>query len=432
MVYTSRKRNFRRFIKTHNLKYYFAFLAMVLAIVAAVIVITKNNRAAKPSDDRGESATPSEYATEAETELSPETVRGIYKLELNLANGYMAAYEWDAEKASFSEEAARYMLFAALDITEGELSAPYASTDKSAWTASERDERFYRYATSFGGKIIFHSPDYGVLGDKNSLIADSYAAIDEGGADNLSAGITLTVADAKWIYENCSFESEIKIYSDAGAERGEAANRIIPIPEGITWEPTDASNGTPWCQTEIAELSAPPIFELSLGAPETVVLNSAKALDKSGTDVSEYVYFTGECETDKPGVYNLSYNLIDIFGNHLQQPLRLTVKAKETVPETEATTAETVSETVTEGEDDEPSTTESSAFETETDSSEPDTSDTSADESTDTLPETPSQSEAISDSGEESSPTPANEHEYEEAETTEELPPSSDSAPISP
>lgn len=415
MVYTSRKRNFRRFIKTHNLKYYFAFLAMVLAIVAAVIVITRNNRQNKPSDSTNENTKPTEGSTEQETDIPPETVRGIYKLELNLATGRMAAYEWDSEAEAFSEKAERYMLFAARNVKEGDFTAPYASTSKSAWSASERKERFYRYATSFGGKTVFHSPDYDTQGDKNSLIAESYSAIGEGSADALSDGITLTVADAKWIYENCSFESEIKIYSDESEERYETANQIIPIPEEITWEPTDTSNGTPWCQTEIAELTAPPVFELILGSSEAVVLGSAKAHDKSGANVSEYIYFTGKYEIDKPGEYSLSYNLIDVFGNHLQQPLKLTVKEPETTPE--ATTPEPTTEIPTEAEpqtDETPDDTSSS----ETENPEPDTTDTQTDESTGDLPEPSSSQEEASN--EENTSSGA------EEETAEENPPPSD------
>ncbi len=348
MVYTSRKRNFRRFIKTHNLKYYFAFLAMVLAIVAAVIVITRNNRPGKQPGTVDDTSKTADTLTEPETDTEPENVRGIYRLCLNLETGCMTAYEWDAQSEKFSENAARHMLFAARNIKTGDFAAPYDKTSKSAWASSERKDRFYRYATSFGGKIVFHSPDYDTQGDRNSLIAESYEAIGERGAEDISDGITLTVADARWIYENCSFESEIKIYTDKNEQAGAPANRIIPIPEEIKWEPTDSSHGTPWCQTEIEELTAPPVFELSLGAPVSVVLGSARALDKSGGDVSEYVYISGEYGIDKAGIYSLTYNLIDIFGNHLQKPLKLTIKEPETTPEETTAEPQTTPEETTE------------------------------------------------------------------------------------
>lgn len=382
MVYTSRKRNFRRFVKTHNLKYYFAFLAMVLAIVAAVVVITRNNRSDKRPDVTDETLKTSDETSGSETDTEPEVVRGIYRLCLNLETGCMAAYEWDVESEKFSENAARYMLFAARNITAGDFSAPYTGTSKSAWESSERKDRFYRYATSFGGKLVFHSPDYDTQGDRNSLIVESYSAIGEPHPENLSDGITLTVADAKWIYENCSFESEISIYADKNERAPAPANRIIPIPDEIKWEPTDASHGTPWCQTEIEELTAPPVFELLLGAPVSVVLGSAKALDKSGTDVSEYIYISGEFDTDKAGVYSLTYNLIDIFGNHLQKPLKLTVKEPETTPEEttanpQTTPPEESTEDITSGTDE-----TTSDYPSDSETTEPDESTPPSDEST--------------------------------------------------
>lgn len=378
MVYTSRKRNFRKFIKTHNLKYYAAFLAMVLAVIAAVVVINRNNSRGSLPTESDATADHTESVSGGQTEAETENLRGVYRLCLNLATGRMAAYEWDGEAGKFSDSARRHMLFAAKNIKEGEYKAPYSAASKSTWASSGSaaeagaGEQFYRYVTDFGDGMVFHSASYGALNDKNSLIADSYMAIGvtaeqntEGYRASLSPGVTLTVADAKWIYENCSFESEVLVYSDAKEEKPEPANSIISVPEEITWEPTDDSRGTPWCQTRVEEFTAMSELILDVKAPGKFLMLNVRAVDSEGGDVSEYVYITGGFDLEKPGEYGIVYNIIDIFGNHLERAAKLTVKE----PETES---QTPSETDMETDSESESNTETdSGTDGETDTQEP-------------------------------------------------------------
>lgn len=414
MIYTSRKRSFRRFIKTHNLKYYFAFLAMVLAIVAAVIVMTRNNRQNRPPEgDEPDKTATTGNTSETETDIPPDSVRGVYRLCLNLGTGRMAAYGWDSDQEAFSEQAERYMLFAVKKIREGEYASPHSAASKSAWAASEKENRFYRYVTAFGDQIVFHSADYDTMNDRNSLIVDSYNAIEGEGAfaADLSDGVTLTVADAKWIYENCSFESEIVVYTDKNEERHKTANQIIPIPEGITWEPTDASNGTPWCQTELSDLSTLPELEVRVGSPRTFLFNPIKAVDIDESDVTEYVYLTGDFDLRKAGVYALTYHIIDVFGNHLQQALKLTVSEPETTPEATSGSETNPQQTEPTKEPDSKEPDSSGAETTAPEESEPPTA-----ESAETTKEDESESGAGTSSGEESAPA------HNEETTTEEPP----------
>lgn len=74
------------------------------------------------------------------------------------------------------------------------------------------------------------------------------------GGKNNTPGITLSVADAKWIYEHCSFDSVITIYTDKNERH---TLELIKIPDGITWDPTDVTTGSPWVQTRIKSMDAP-------------------------------------------------------------------------------------------------------------------------------------------------------------------------------
>lgn len=407
MIYTSRRRNFRQFIKTRNLKYYIAFLAMVMAVIVAVIVITKNGKQNKIPDDRpdntgvADNETDSGTDNETETDIVPETVRGIYQICVNLATNRIAVYEWNDDEEAFSDKAERYMLFASKNIQEGEYKAPYSHTDKNAWKESENETRFYRYATELGNKLIFHSADYNIFNDKNSLLVESYSAIGKDLPDGpvvnvskddvLSDGITLTLADAKWIYENCSYECSVKIYSNPSEDLYEPAYQIISIPDDITWEPTDSSYGTPWCQTEIATLDSPKQFELiSLGAPLSYLLERAKATDITGADVSKYVYLSGDYDLDEPGEYSLHYNLIDIFGNHIQNPFKLVVSGHHNTTDDAPDDITTAKETSSENSPSVETTEQESSYE-------PATSENNSEYITDSYPETESESETFSD-----------------------------------
>ncbi len=340
MVYLSKKRGLKGFFKTGNLKYYIAFFVLFLAVIAVIIIVS---RRIKPDDDdinKESDIATEDKTTEAYTD-NTTTTRGVYKICVNKSTYMISVYAYDEKSDSYSDSPARCMLGGIGDLDEGTYSSGKGA--KSSWSTA--DNGFYRYYSDFGNDIVFHSALYNVMNDKNSLNTADYAAI---GSHSENKGITLLLADAKWIYENCSFESEIVVYQKADEEIDCDFISPIDIPEGITWEPTDTSDGSVWCQSEITTLDCAAELTVETGSDINSILSHVNARNKAGESVISYVYIIGEYNLDKAGTYNISLNLIDVYGNYLTRAVELTVeKSDDDTTGNDETEIKTISPTET-------------------------------------------------------------------------------------
>ena len=195
MVYISKKRGIKDFFKTRNMKYYIAFMILFLAVIATIIIVSKRIRPDGRSD-----AAPTDTESDTESYNEPVTsARGMYRITINLATHMVTAYAYDETKGEYSNEPGRYMIAGIGAITEGS----YQTSDGIKMTWFESDDGYYRYYSNYGNGIEFHSALYNTSNDKNSLNASDFNTI---GTDTDTPGITLQLADAKWIYENCNMK----------------------------------------------------------------------------------------------------------------------------------------------------------------------------------------------------------------------------------
>ena len=102
-----------------------------------------------------------------------------------------------------------------------------------------------QYCTQIVGNYLFHSSPYNSP-NKNDL---SYRLYNQLGTVCSHGCVRLTVADAKWIYDNCPLGTTVKIYN--------ASSLPVPKPSApwldITspnrgWDPTDPDPANPWRQ----------------------------------------------------------------------------------------------------------------------------------------------------------------------------------------
>lgn len=124
-------------------------------------------------------------------------------------------------------------------------SGVYRTLGKGTWWKLVGDV-YGQYSTWICGDILFHSVPYLTKGDKSSL---EYWAYDQLG-ERVSLGcVRLTVADAKWIYDNCSIGTQVEFYSssDPGPLGKPTARKISSAPSNIRgWDPTDPDSDNPW------------------------------------------------------------------------------------------------------------------------------------------------------------------------------------------
>lgn len=127
----------------------------------------------------------------------------------------------------------------------------FKTSDKYTWRLLFGDV-YGRYATRITGHILFHSVPY-FTENKNDLEYVEYNKLGE----TASMGcIRLAVKDAKWIYDNCSSGTTVKIYRSDTAEplaKPDAKKIDLNDTSKRGWDPTDPDPSNPWKTIAVSE-----------------------------------------------------------------------------------------------------------------------------------------------------------------------------------
>ena len=124
-------------------------------------------------------------------------------------------------------------------------SGVYRTLGKGNWWPLMGDV-YGQYSTWICGDILFHSVPYLESGNKSSL---EYWAYDQLGQRVSMGCVRLTVADAKWIYNNCSVGTQVEFYSSSnpGPLGKPTTKKISDAPANVRgWDPTDPDSKNPW------------------------------------------------------------------------------------------------------------------------------------------------------------------------------------------
>ena len=341
MIYTSKRRKFKDFVRTNNWRYYLIFLLIFATLVASVVIITKKKQDEK-NNPTNNTTDISSNTTADNTVDNDNNVRGRYKLNINTAINQISIYEWDNSTRSYKTEACRYMLVAPdKDVAAGDYSFSSDSLLKETWFTTA-EGKHYRYTTNFSDEISFHSAEFSSYNDKDSLVADSYNCI---GSTDSSDGFLLLCSDAKWIYENCSYASEITIYSDDTESVSDEITNVISLAPGLSWDPTDTSKSSPYCPTTIKELKC--LYNnvtVNPGIDVATLFKYIKAIDCDDKNINSYIYTNTSGKLNEIKSYSITFYIADIFGNVLSNELIVEVVEPEPPTEDESETAEDESE----------------------------------------------------------------------------------------
>lgn len=106
-----------------------------------------------------------------------------------------------------------------------------------------------QYCTQISGDILFHSVPYTERYNKGSLQPGEY---DKLGTSCSHGCVRLTVADAKWIYDNKDNIARVEIYnsSDPGP-LGKPYAQKIGSSAYKGWDPTDPDSNNPWHNAKV-------------------------------------------------------------------------------------------------------------------------------------------------------------------------------------
>ena len=170
-----------------------------------------------------------------------------------------------------------------------------------------------QYCTRIHGGVLFHSVWYYANGDYAS---QSYVQYNKLGTTASHGCVRLTVADAKWIYENCPLGTSVTIFWGSSNDDPLGKPEAIKIPARFGsrgWDPTDPLAGNPYSGYR-------PSVNVS-GAQTTIEYGSSfnpfagiTASDSLGNDITGRLTYSGRVRTKKLGSYNITYTVTDALG----------------------------------------------------------------------------------------------------------------------
>ncbi|MBQ9518814.1 MAG: L,D-transpeptidase family protein [Firmicutes bacterium] len=183
-----------------------------------------------------------------------------------------------------------------------------------------------QYSTRFAGGCLFHSACYR-RPDESTLITKTFNSL--GRKESLGC-VRLSVADAKWIYDNCPLGTTVEVMDSPT----DPLPRPVPIKLTAnstypTWDPTDPNPNNPWKKEQVKIIINEPKKFVKKG-DEYAYNNLAEILHDGVTayDIANNViHYDISCNVDvnTPGEYIIKYFATDCLGNYNENLARLVV-----------------------------------------------------------------------------------------------------------
>ncbi len=192
----------------------------------------------------------------------------------------------------------------------------FYTTDKYRWR--ELFGGVYgQYATRIHNHILFHSVYYSTTRE-DTLDYKEYNKL--GTAASMGC-VRLSVADAKWIYDNCGQYTKITIVSaDTDALPKPKTIKLTTNSKYPNWDPTDPNPNNPWNKEQVkfrfGDTNNIIYVEdnLSSNSIKDILMKNVKAYDIANNEIPFEISF--DFSGIIPGEYRVKYSAKDILGNY--------------------------------------------------------------------------------------------------------------------
>lgn len=195
--------------------------------------------------------------------------------------------------------------------------------DKSEWVYLS-DGNYYRYATYIGEDMMFQSSPY-TKEDEASLNAEEYNKI---GTPATAKNIRLSVADAKWIYDNCKEGTQVRIVNSNDTYRFSRLGvpesiKLTENSKSLKYDPTDASKNNPYTKLKPVISGADDVMvEVEKGFD---LYSGVTAVDTCGNDITSKIKVDGDFDRNVEGRYVITYYATDAMGRTARVDREITV-----------------------------------------------------------------------------------------------------------
>lgn len=184
------------------------------------------------------------YLSDKKPDTTPKTVKqsnSAYHIAVNRAQNMVVIYKKD-DKGEYT------VPVKAMTCSVGRKGhetprGDYTLSDKYKWACLSGGV-WGQYVTRITGPYLFHSVPY-FTQNKSNLEYEEYNKL---GQPASKGCVRLSVADAKWIFENCAKGTTVKIYDSSETEplAKPTPIKIDPNDSKKGWDPTDPDPKNPW------------------------------------------------------------------------------------------------------------------------------------------------------------------------------------------
>lgn len=241
-----------------------------------------------------------------------------YYIRINKATNVVTVYK-SKVNGVYKDPVKAFICSAGYDTPIGTFKTPA----KYRW--HELDGPSYgQYCTRITKGFLFHSVWY-YSTNNNAISVREYNKL----GNTASHGcVRLTVADAKWIYDNCSLGTEVNIFY------GSSKNDPLGKPEAaklnpnkrMDWCPTDPAPGNPYRKKQ-PKINGTKSRYVELGT-KVDWSKGVTGIDSLGNTATKRITIKSNVNYKKEGTYKVIYTLIDVINHKITKTI--TVKVRDT------------------------------------------------------------------------------------------------------
>lgn len=275
------------------------------------------NKSQKQSSDEYTSAIVAN--TEILDKNKKDGSKNPYKIQVNRNTNTVTVFTYD-DRGKYTVPV-RAMICSCGEMTPENITptGTYSVYLKSRWHALFSDV-YGQYITGFSGHYLFHSVPYTDTSE-DTLKTDEFNKL----GTNASQGcVRMLVSDAKWIYDNCDYETEVEVIDKKESADPLSRPEVIKLDGSIRWDPTDPAKKNPYKD----------MLPVIKGAKKQTVnkgeafdmLKGITAIDSCGNDITDTIEVIGNVVTTKEGKYKVTYKVTDTIGKEAEKTIVITVK----------------------------------------------------------------------------------------------------------
>lgn len=237
-----------------------------------------------------------------------------YLLQVNKGTNVVTVYGKDS-KGKYTVAVKAFVCSTGNDTPLG----TYKTPNRFRWQPL-MDDVWGQYCTQIVGNILFHSVYY-MTRNPADLNIHAYNQL---GTTASHGCVRLTCGDAKWIYDNCSLGTTVKIIS--GTAKNDPLGKPKAMKISTKWDPTDPAPQNPWHNREL-KISVMKSTSLEYGTKVKNLKSYVTVTDVCGATVnkSKYLMVKGKVNTKKLGTYEVTYTTRDKAGKEKSKVVKFKV-----------------------------------------------------------------------------------------------------------